>query len=58
LTLVGGQLPTKAALSLPSLAAQGRENTTKGWWVEIRAGRDHSAITVTGKTDSAWGKLI
>jgi len=25
----------------------------KGLWVEIRAG-NHSAITTTGKTDSAW----
>jgi len=27
----------------------------KGLWVEIRTERHHAAITVTGKTDSAWG---
>ena len=51
LTLAGYQVPTKAALSLPSSAGQGRENIMKGSWVEIRTGGDHSAITVTGKTD-------
>jgi len=51
LILPGCQVPTKAALSLP-LLRQGRENITKDSWVEIRTGRDHSAITVTGKTDS------
>ena len=50
LTLAGGQVPPKAALSPPSSAGQGRGNGTKGSWVEIRAGRDHSPITV--KTDS------
>ena len=55
LTLAGCQVPTKAALSLHSSAGQGRENITKGSWVEIRTGRDHSLITVMGKTDSTWG---
>jgi len=27
----------------------------KGSWIEIRAGRDHSPVTVMGKTDSTWG---
>ena len=58
LTLTGCQVPTKATLSLPSSAGQGRENITKGSWVEIRTGRDHSPITVTGRTDLTWGKLI
>jgi len=39
LTVAGHQVPTKAALSLPSSAGQGRENRTKGSWVEVRAGR-------------------
>lgn len=51
-----GGLLTKAALALSSSAGQGRENKRKGSWVEIRAGRDHSPINVTGKTDSIWGK--
>ena len=39
LTLAGHQALTKAALSLPSSAGQGRENITKGSWIEIRTGR-------------------
>lgn len=38
LTLSGCQVHTKAALSLPSLSGQGKENITKGLWVEIRIG--------------------
>ena len=57
LTLAGHQVPTKAALSLTSSAGQGRENITKGSWVEIRTGRDPSPITITGKTDLTWGKI-
>jgi len=53
--LAGGQVPSKAALSLPLLHGQGRENTTKGSWVEIRAGRDHSPTTIMGETYLAWG---
>jgi len=48
-------MPTKPALSLPLLYWVGEKNTTKGSRVEIRRGKDHSAITVTGKTDSTWG---
>jgi len=45
------QVPTKAAPSLPpSSMGQGRKNTMKGLWVEIRTGRGHSPITVTDKT--------
>jgi len=50
-------MPTEATLSLPFSAGQGRENVTKGWWVGIRAGKDHSPITVTDKPDSTWGKI-
>jgi len=55
LALAGHQVPTKAALSLHSSAGQGRENGTKGTWAEIRRGRYHSPITITGKTDSTCG---
>jgi len=58
LTLAGCQVPTKAALLFSLLSGQGRENIIKGSWVKIRTGRDHSAFTVTGKTDSAWRILI
>ncbi|GAB0206987.1 GTP-binding protein Di-Ras2 [Grus japonensis] len=51
LTLAGGQVPTRAALSLPSFTRQGRKSTTKSLRVEIRTGRDHSLIIITGKTD-------
>lgn len=50
LTLATHQVP-KATLSLTSSAGQGRESC----WVERRAGRDHLAITITGKTASTWG---
>jgi len=39
LTLAGFQVPVKAALSLPYSGGQGRQNITKGSWVEIRTGR-------------------
>lgn len=56
-TSAGCQVPSEAALSLPSSAEQGRENTMKDSWVEIRTGRYHSSITTTGKTDSTWGSI-
>jgi len=49
LILAGCQVPTKAALSLPLTTGQGRENITKGSWVKIGKGRDHSPVTITGK---------
>lgn len=45
-TLAEHQVLTKAA---PSSAGQGREDTTKGFWIRVRAGRDHSA-TAMGAT--------
>lgn len=30
----------------------------KGLWIEIRTGRDHMPITIMGKTNSVWVKLI
>jgi len=54
LTLARCQVPTKATLSFPS-AGQGRANVTKGSWVEIRTGRDHSPVTVTDKPDLTQG---
>lgn len=51
MTLAGHQLPPKVTLS----AGQRRDKITKGLWTEIRAGRDHSAVTVMGKTDSTRG---
>lgn len=30
----------------------------EGSWVEIRTERDHSPATITGKTDSTWGKNL
>lgn len=58
LTLGGSQMPTKAALSLPSSAEQVRENRMKGLWVDIRTGRGHSPVAVVGKTASTWGDQI
>lgn len=58
LTLVGLAVPTEAALSLLSSSGQGRENTGEGPWAEIRAGRQHLAITVMSKTHSTWRNLF
>lgn len=41
-----------------SSAGWGGENTTRGSWVKIKAGRNHSPITITSKTDLAWGNLF
>jgi len=43
--------PPKLLYHSPSPAAQGRESMMKGSWVEIRTGRDHLPITITGKAD-------
>lgn len=53
LTLARCQVDAKAAPSLPSWAGHGRGSITEGLWVEIRTGRDQSAVTVTGKTDNS-----
>lgn len=42
-----------SVITLLSPDGKGRENKTKDLWVEISAGRDHSLVTVTGKTGSA-----
>jgi len=45
------QVPTKTALSLPLLSWTGERKYDESLRVEIRTGRDHSAITVTDKTN-------
>lgn len=55
--LAGQQVPTEATPSLIS-TGQGRENITKGLWVDIRARGDHSPVTVKGKTYSVWQEII
>lgn len=52
--LADARCPLKPALPLPSSAGQGRGRIKKGLWVGIRTERDHTPVTVTGKTDSAW----
>lgn len=42
----------------PLLTWAGEENMRTGFWVEIRAGRDHLLGTITGKTNLAWWKLM
>jgi len=39
LDMAGCQVPTKPLHHSPSSTGQGKENTTKGSWVEIRTGR-------------------
>lgn len=51
LALDGLQVPIKSDPALPSSAGQGRENVMEGLCIEMRAGRDHSSVTVIGKTD-------
>jgi len=46
------------SVTSPAQQERGRENMPVGSWVEIRTERDHSPITVMGKTDLTWGKLI
>ena len=43
--------PPKPLHHSPSSTGQERENMMKGSWVELRTGRDHSPVTVTGKPD-------
>ena len=57
LTLAGGLVLTKAALSLPPLSWTGDRKYNKGLVGRDKDRRDHSPVTITGKTDSAWGKL-
>jgi len=49
----------QAPLSLPSSAGKGGGKIRwKGSGGKIRTGRDHLPVTVTGITDSTWGKLV
>ena len=57
LTLVGCQVPTKPLYHSPSSTEQGRENTMKDSWVEIRTGRSLSTYS-HGQNRLDWGKLI
>lgn len=51
----GWTLVPKVALSLLFSAGQGEKIINEVFWCEIRAGRDPSPVTVTGKTDLAGG---
>jgi len=51
LTWMHATWPQKLLYHSPSSAEQVRKNMMKGLWVKIRTGRDHSLITVMGKTD-------
>jgi len=51
LACINARCPPKVLHHSPSSAGQGRGNMMKGSKVETRTGRDHSPITVTGKTD-------
>lgn len=50
---LAGQVPTKATLLFPFSTGEEGENISL--WVEISAGRDHSAGTLMNKTDLVWG---
>jgi len=51
LARINARCPPKPLYHCSSSAGQGRGKIVKGSRVEIRTGRDHSPITVTGKTD-------
>jgi len=51
LAWINARCPPKPLYHSPSSAGQGRGNVMTGSRVEIRTGRDHSPITVTGKTE-------
>lgn len=44
-------------LSLLFLSGMGDKIGGRSWWVKIRTG-DHSLVTITGKIDSTWEKLV
>lgn len=50
LTLAGLQGAHQATLSQPSSDGREKGYITKGWWVQKRAGRDHSPVTIMGRT--------
>jgi len=50
LAWMNARCPPKPLYQSPPQLDRGQKNM-KGYWVEIRAGRDHSVITVMGKTD-------
>lgn len=54
--MVGCQIPTKAALSLPSPAGEGKKYNA-GLVVEIRSRKGHSLVTAIGKKDWTRGKM-
>lgn len=56
LTVPGHQVP-KASLSLPSTADREHIMTGTGSWAEIGSGRDHSLITVVGKSGNFFNLL-
>lgn len=51
LSLVGLQVPPSCAVTATSSGGWGRK-IMKVSWVKIRTGREHSPVTITGKTDS------
>jgi len=51
LAWMNAKCPPKPLCLSPYSTEQGRKNTVKGLWVEIRTGSDHSPIAVTSKTD-------
>jgi len=58
LPLAVGQTPTSANPSSPSSAAWQRKRDGKALGLRQGQGDGQLPITVMGKTDSTWGKLI
>lgn len=57
LTLADDQAPTKQ-LNLPPTSISQRRKYDEISWVEVKSGKDHLLINITGKTDSAWRNYL
>lgn len=57
LTLADDQAPTKQLNLSPTSISQRRKYDEISW-VEVKSGKDHLLINITGKTDSAWRNYL
>ena len=55
---LAARCPPRCSLTIPSQTGQSEKVRWKCSWVEIRGQGDHLPVTVPGKTDLTWGKLI
>jgi len=58
LAWLDARYPSKPLYHSPPSTGQGSKSMTKSSWVEIMTKKDHSAVTVMGKKDSAQGNYF